>query len=565
MAFILSIFGAVALLLWGTYIVNDGVLKGFGSRIRKKIGQALGGRFKAFFTGLGVTLALQSSTATGMMASSFSASGILALEPGFMLMLGANVGTAVVAKALSFPIHEIAPLFLIIGVFMPRFAKSTRMKTYASIMLGLGLMLLSLHMLVSSLGGLPSSPLAQQIFNLMSEQPLLGIAFGAIAAWLCHSSVAVILLSVSIASTGHLPLAAGLATVLGANLGGALGPVLSADGISARRLPLANLIVRAFGVVLGAIFLPSIVSMVQNMKLEMSAATLVNAHLAFNLVLALVAAPFAKPVCAALMRFLPDPPLADDPGRPRHLIEWDALHPIHLVLSGAEREALRVADLMGYQLQRIPEIVVNADADAAADVASYGDSITVLGAEIRRNLQKMPIDQLSDEQLKRVDEIGVFVLSMEHSADIIAHQVVKPMLKRHQREGAFISTHKKVLIEMAHSLSRAHELSVSVFLRQEVLAAEQVIQEKIAHRNTERQYVRAREVDSTTTSLLNPDIDDDLRLMREMGRVLGYSSAIAYELLEQENPAKLAAVKMLNSGAYRFIHSSPEHPLPSSE
>ena len=84
-------------------------------------------------------------------------------------MLGANVGTAVVAKALSFPIHEIAPVFLIIGVFLPRFAKSTRMKTYAEIMLGLGLMLLSLHMLVASLGGLPQSPLAQQIFDLMAD------------------------------------------------------------------------------------------------------------------------------------------------------------------------------------------------------------------------------------------------------------------------------------------------------------------------------------------------------------------------------------------------------------
>lgn len=532
MSFILSIFGAVALLLWGTYIVNNGVLKGFGSRIRKKIGQALGGRIKAFFTGLGVTLALQSSTATGMMASSFSASGILALEPGFMLMLGANVGTAVVAKALSFPIHEIAPLFLIIGVFLPRFTKSTRMKTYAEIMLGLGLMLLSLHMLVASLGCLPQSQLAQEIFELMAEQPLVGVAFGAIAAWLCHSSVAVILLAVSIASTGHLPLAAGLATVLGANLGGALGPVLEADGLSARRLPLANLIVRAFGVVLGAIFLPSIVTVVQQWTQTMDAATLVNAHLAFNVLLAIVAAPFAKPICAILMRMLPDPPIPDDPGKPRHLVEMDSRHPPHLVLSGAERETLRVVDLLGYQLQRLPEVIASGDTDAANDVSGYGDSITVLGAEIRRNVQKIPGVDWSEEQAKRVNEIEVFVLSMEHSADILAHQVVKPMLKRHRKEGAFISTHKKVLLDMSRSMSRAHELSTSVFLRQDPDAAREIIQEKVDVRNMERQYVRAREVDNTTTSLLNPDIDDDLRLMREMGRVLGHSSAIAYELLE---------------------------------
>lgn len=515
-----------------TFLVTNGVLKGFGSRIRKKIGQALGGRIKSFFTGLGVTLALQSSTATGMMASSFSASGILALEPGFMLMLGANVGTAVVAKVLSFPIHEIAPVFLILGVFLPRFARSTRVRTYAEILLGLGLMMLSLHMLVSSLGGLPQSELAQQIFQLMGEQPLLGIVFGAVAAWACHSSVAVILLSVSIASTGHFPLAAGLATVLGANLGGALGPVLEAEGLSARRLPLANLIVRALGVTAGAIFLPSIVNALQHWSATVSAETLVNAHLAFNVGLAIVAAPLAKPICALLMRLLPDPPIPDDPGKPRHLVEMDGLHPPHLVLSGAEREVLRVADLIGYQLQRIPEVIESGDADAATDISSYGDSVTVLGAAIRRNIHKVPPIDWSEEQARRLAEVEVFVLSMEHSADIVAHQVVKPMLKRHRREGAFISTHKDVLVQMAQSMSRAHELSTSVFLRRNTTAAREVIEEKVAMRNMERQYVRARDVDNTTTSLLNPDIDDDLRLMREMGRVLGQSSAIAYELLE---------------------------------
>ena len=84
MTFLLSIFGAVALLIWGTHIVTTGVMKGFGSRIRRSIGQALSSRWKAFSTGLGVTLALQSSTATGMMAAGFAGSGLLALQPGFI-------------------------------------------------------------------------------------------------------------------------------------------------------------------------------------------------------------------------------------------------------------------------------------------------------------------------------------------------------------------------------------------------------------------------------------------------------------------------------------------------
>src|SRR5690606_14023769 len=129
----------------------SGVMKGYGSVIKKTIGGSLRSRTRAFFTGLGVTLALQSSTATGLMAASFSATGLLSLLPGFMLMLGANVGTAIVARMLAFPIHFLAPLLMSAGVFGFRAAKRSRQRNLARVILGLGMMLLSLRMLVETL------------------------------------------------------------------------------------------------------------------------------------------------------------------------------------------------------------------------------------------------------------------------------------------------------------------------------------------------------------------------------------------------------------------------------
>lgn len=532
MGFLLEIFGAVALLLWGTHMVTSGMLRGFGTHIRKKVGQALGGRWKAFSTGLGVTLALQSSTATAMIATSFTASGLLALEPGFMLMLGANVGTAIVAKVLSFPIHALAPMLMLVGVFGFRAAKTTRLRNAARVVLGLGFMLMSLRLLVSSLDIIPGSPMAMQVFTLMGEQPVAAIAFGAIAAWICHSSVAVVLLVMSVAATGNLPLAAGLAAVLGANLGGALGPVLEAGSLSARRLPLANLVVRALGVAGGAALLPTIIAWLEYLKFN-SPAVFVDGHLAFNLVLALVAAPLARPISRIMVRLLPDPPVPEDPGKPRHLVEPDAAHPAHLVMSAAEREALRVVDLLSAQIQGVPAIIVSGDPDAALAVARAGDAATVLGAAIRRNLHRVDAGLWNDEQSGRAQEVEVFVLSMEHAADIIAHQVVEPMMRRHRLEGALSSTQKEVLMGLAGNMDRAHQLAVSAFLRRDLEAARQVIEEKKTARRAERSYNRTRAVDNATTSLLRPDIDDDLRLMREMGRVVGQSAAIAYELLEE--------------------------------
>ena len=86
---LLDIAGYVALLLWGTHMVTSGVLRGYGSALRRWLGRYLSYRPAAFCFGMGVTALLQSSTATGMMAMSFAASGFLGLAPGLAVMLGA--------------------------------------------------------------------------------------------------------------------------------------------------------------------------------------------------------------------------------------------------------------------------------------------------------------------------------------------------------------------------------------------------------------------------------------------------------------------------------------------
>ena len=105
---LLDIAGYVALLLWGTHMVTSGVLRGYGSALRRWLGRYLGHRPTAFAFGICITALLQSSTAAGLMATSFAASGFLGLAPGLAVMLGANVGTTLIVQALSFNIAAIA-------------------------------------------------------------------------------------------------------------------------------------------------------------------------------------------------------------------------------------------------------------------------------------------------------------------------------------------------------------------------------------------------------------------------------------------------------------------------
>lgn len=112
---IVNIAGGVALLLWGLHMVNTGIVRAFGTRLRRWLGKVLKNTIQAFTAGIGVTAILQSSTATALMLSSFSASGVVALAPALAVMLGANVGTTLIVQVLSFDASALSPLLIITG------------------------------------------------------------------------------------------------------------------------------------------------------------------------------------------------------------------------------------------------------------------------------------------------------------------------------------------------------------------------------------------------------------------------------------------------------------------
>src|ERR1700691_5777435 len=123
---LVDLAGTIALLLWGVHMVQTGIQRAFGPHLRRVLGRALGDRVRAFLAGLGVTAILQSSTATGLMAASFAAGGLVDLMPGLAVMLGANLGTTLIVQVLSFDISRVAPLFVLIGVLMFRRGTMTR-------------------------------------------------------------------------------------------------------------------------------------------------------------------------------------------------------------------------------------------------------------------------------------------------------------------------------------------------------------------------------------------------------------------------------------------------------
>src|SRR6201995_5219691 len=251
---LLQLAGSVALLLWGVHMVQTGVQRAFGAKLRTWLGTALRNRLRAFLAGLGVTAVLQSSTATGLMVSGFAAGGLVDLVPALAVMLGANVGTTLIVQLLSFDIGHVAPLVVLVGIILFRRSFASRTRDLGRVAIGLGLMLLALQQILSLLTPYENMPSLRLIMGAIATQPIIDVIIAAAVTWAAHSSVAVVLLTMSLAVQGVVPPHAALALVLGANLGTALNPLLegAAGGDpAAKRVPVGNLLNRLFGAVLG--------------------------------------------------------------------------------------------------------------------------------------------------------------------------------------------------------------------------------------------------------------------------------------------------------------------------
>jgi phosphate:Na+ symporter len=528
---LIDLVGEVGLLLWGTHMVSTGVQRGYGTALRRAL----------------VTTLLQSSTATGLMAMSFAAAGVIALQPALAVMLGANVGTAVVAQVLSFNVSVIASPLLLTGVMIFRWSAGSRLKNLGRAAIGLGLMVMALAGMQHTLAPVESTPLLRTLLQSLNGEPLLAVLIASLLTWACHSSVAMVLLVASLAGTHLLGAQECLALVLGANLGGAMPALVHASTPVARRLPLGNLLVRFVGVVVLLPLLPQ-AARLSKYVFASDARLPVDFHLAFNLTLALVFLPTVKHLAGLLLRLLPDPPLPTDPGRPLYL-ETAALDSATVALANATRELLRMADMVEGMLKNSLEAFRTQNRELAAGVSAADRAIRQLGSAIRGYLVAIGSEQTLDDAREgaRLQDILSAVINVEHVSDIVANSLMESAVKQ-QKRGQTLSADELEAIAMMHTeLFESLRLAMAIFLR-----ADQADAQRLVLRKT-----RLRELEASTTALCVRRLRDAtlanraigaeglpgthaesgvLRVVRDLRRIHSHLASFAYPVLNRPQP-----------------------------
>ena len=553
---LLNLLAAIALLVWGTHIVRSGVLRVYGTSLRQVLRRSVGNRGTSFVAGVGVTGLLQSSTATALLVSSFVSQGMITTSAALAVMLGADVGTALMVQFFSLNLAWLAPLLIVSGVVVYLSKKNERAGQIGKIVLGLGVIILALQMVTAATAPLTQAAGVRVLFAQLSGDLLLDVLIGALLVVVSYSSLAVVLLVATLSATHVVPIEVALPIVLGANLGGGLLALLTtwkADAI-ARRVPLGNFLFKAAGVAAAVMALPLVTPYL--IKLQDDPQQLVvQFHLLFNIVLAIAFIRFTERFASITERWLPAPRPTDAVGQPKYL-DPVALDTPGLALGNAAREAIRLADTVHEVLTGLLTVLKTNDLSLVEALRRKDDEIDRIYSAIKRYLAQVSREALDANEARRWTEIIQFTINLEHIGDIVERLLLDIAQRKIQHKLSFSGAGMSEIGDLHARLTSNLQLAVAVFLNGDLKSAQQLIAEKVTFRELELSYADRHlhrlfenKQQSVETSSLHLDLLSDFK------RINSLICSVSYPILE--SAGLLAKTRVMGAQPSLFNTQGP--------
>ncbi|MEO7057810.1 MAG: Na/Pi cotransporter family protein [Caldimonas sp.] len=530
---LLNLLAAIALLVWGTHIVRTGMLRVFGENLRQVLAASFGNRLRSVIAGLGVTSIVQSSTATCLIVASFVGKNLVTTSAALAVMLGADVGTSLMAVVFSFDLSWLSPLLIFVGVVVFISKQNSGAGAVGRVLIGLGLITLALQLIVAATRPLTESPAVRALLVALPDDVLLDIVVGAVLTVFSYSSLAIVLLIATLATSALVPVPVALGLVLGANIGSGVLALLATASASpqVRRLPLGNLIFKSAGALLFIPLMPQVHVLMQQLVPTVHH-QVVLFHLGFNIVLAIVFIGFTGLVGRTVDRWLREPSPGADMKRPRHLDPLALTMP-SLAISCAAREALHQADVVETMLRGIVPVIRNNDLRLSGELRKLDDTVDELYSAIKFYLTQISGEALSPEEGRRWTDIVSFTINMEQIGDIIERVLQDIEDKKVRKNRSFSEAGMAEIVHLHERLLSNLRLAMSVFLDGHVRDAKRLLEEKAHFRDLEHEYAAnhiGRLRDNTTQSIETSSLHLDL--ISDLKRINSHICGVAYPILE---------------------------------
>jgi len=489
---LISIAGAAALLIWAVRLVRTGVERGFAAPMRIWLRHSAKNRLLAAGTGMGAAVLLQSSTAVAVLTSNFIAKGGLATATGLAILLGADVGSALVTQLLMLRQPILIPLLLLIGIVIFLRGEGSSTRQIGRILIGLALIFISLDMIRAATAPMITDPATQSVMAYLGRDLFSAFVIGAVFAWGVHSSVAAVLLFVTLAGQAILPVSAAAAMILGANLGGAfIAFVLTYTApLASRHMVVGNLVLRggvAVVAILAIAWTPDILSYLGDTPIRQS----INLHLAFNVVLAVLALPLVGPVTSVLTKVI-----VEKPGSDATLSAISALDP-NLVdkprrgLDSAARELLGMGQKIEQMLQATEPLYDRWNNDTAQSIVAQDAALKETHLEIKLYLARMGQKGLDEDLSRRSMELASISTSLDSASDAIARTMLDLAQRLDAQNLQFSTQGRSEISDFSERVQSNVQLALNVMMHQNPAEARELVAAKEKVRKVEQKLQRS--------------------------------------------------------------------------
>lgn len=533
--FVLNMAGAAALLIWAVRLVRTGFERAFGGKLRLWLRRSTANRFAAAASGGIAAVLMQSSTAVAVLMAGFVTAGTIGSLAGFSIMLGADVGSAVVALILNSRLSAVTPLLLLCGVLI--FLRSSRrqLRQIGRILIGLALVFVALQLIRTASLPLVDSRGAQRAMLYLAGDTLSAFLLAALFAWLVHSSVAAVLLFATLSGQGLLPAEAAFAMILGANLGGSLIAFFltlkAAAGV--RRVIWTNLALRGGGAALALIAL-SRLDLPTDLLGVGAGHQALHLHLVFNLSILLLSLPLVGPLMRAARWIVADPSGTAADVAPRSALDVSVQDQPRRAFACALRELVDMGNRIEIMLRDAIGLFERYDETAARKLRAEMQNIARMSLDVRIYLAGVRghQDPEADTGTRAFDLSGIAV-NLEAGADVIGRKMVELAARKDAENMRFSEDGWRELTDFHDVVLRNVQHGITVLMSEDVGIARELVEQKEKVRELEqrlqRRHLRRLGRGLTETFETSAIHLDMLRALKTLNTSF---AMIAYPLLE---------------------------------
>ncbi len=535
LTFILHLAAATMLLLYAVRMVRTGIERAMGPSFRRIITGKKRNNFELSLVGIILAIILQSSAATAILATGFAATGFITISMGLAIVLGADLGSAFVIQVLSFRPDWLIPILLVIGGWLFLNAQSLALKQSGKILLGIAFILIALGMIGAATMPIRESDFLPILVSYLESEYVSAFLLGTLLTFIMHSSVAAILMFVTFAQLGIIPLSVGISMVLGANLGSALVALWLTKNVerSARQITMANLILRGSGAIITLYVLAKLP--VPKLLIGFGAGqALVNTHLIFNIALLFISLPIINLILKPLAKLMPPETgkNAEDELKVQSALDKNAIHNPSLAIASLRRELLRMGGIVEIMMRPVMELYQSGDKEKIKKIQQLDKIINKSLTDIRRYVASLDRSKMSKKEKQSTQELTEYAIALEIAGDIVSKRLLILAEKYNLRRLRFSEKGWDELLHIHERIMANITLAFNLLVSDDLDIARQLVEEKAEIANMERKsrYKHLKRLRSgEEISFQSSDIHlETLRALKDFNSQI---SSIAYPIL----------------------------------